>query len=221
MAIEGAVNNVIVTIEKRMIADLYNAIRMANMTPEGHVNPADYVNIIGTVVALPRSVCKRPDYAGFSTKDLRVGDTIIFSYQVVFSMDEGENGEAVHTNAFFYEGKEYWKVDVQQIFAAIRGNEIIMINGYVMLQEVHAPSQIILLSDESKKMVRASKSFLSHIGNNLDGKKNVRAAQGDTVYIDFRKAQHYKIGERPIAIVRQKDIYAVEVGGYNPMKLIN
>jgi co-chaperonin GroES (HSP10) len=221
MAIEAAVNKVIVTIEKKMIADLYNAIRMANINNGSQINAADYVSITGTVVSVPRSICKRLDYKGYSTKELKVGDILIFSYRVVFNMLEGEDGEAVHENAFCYEGKEYWLCDIQEVFGYIRNGQIHMVNGYCMLQEVQAPSNIILLSDESKQMLRASKSFLSYIGENMEGSQKIDVAQGDSVYVDFRKVQHYKIGERPIAVVRQKDIYAKEVGGYNPMKLIN
>ncbi len=221
MAIEGAVNNLIVKIEKKMIADLYNVIRMAALNPGVQINPADYVTITGEVVALPRSICKRMDYKGYTTKGIKVGDTVIFSYQVVFTMTEGEDGQAVHTNAFMYEGKEYWLCDITNVFAYIRNNEIHMVNGYCMLQEVQPPSQIVLLSDDSKKLVRASKSVLSYIGTPLDGKKGISVEQCDSVHVDFRKVQHYKVGERPIAIVRQKDIYAKEIGNYNPMKLIN
>ena len=229
MAIEGAVNNVIVTMKRRTVADLYNVIKMANMNPGHQINPADYVNIVGQVVGLPRSVCKRMDYKGFSTKDIRVGDTVIFSYLVVYSFNEGENGEAVHSNAFMYAGKEYWNVDIQNVFAVIRDGQIIMVNGYCMLQDVAPPTQIILLSDETKKVVQASKSFLSYIGNNLEGQKSIAAASGDDVYVDHRRVQHYKLFvetdtgqvEKPFAICRQKDIYGKKLGGYNPMNLIN
>jgi co-chaperonin GroES (HSP10) len=211
MAIHATVNNLIVTIEKRMIADLYNAIRMANIDAGSQVNPADYVTITGKVVSIPKSVCKRIDYKGFTTDGIQVGDTLIFSYQVVFTMKEGEDGQAVHENAFSYDGKEYWLCDITNVFAYIRDNQIHMVNGYCMLQEVQPPSKIILLSNEAKQMVRASQSLLSHIGTPLQGKKSIQAVQGDDVYVDFRKVQHYRVKDTPIAIVRQKDILAKEI----------
>jgi len=116
MALTSATNHVIVTIDTKYIADLYNMIRRAALNPGSQINPADYVQITGQVVSAPKSICGKVDYKGFTTKNIQVGDTAIFSYRVVFTFDEAADGSATHKNAFMYRGKEYWKVDIQDLF---------------------------------------------------------------------------------------------------------
>ena len=77
-------------------------IAMANLHPGTTVNPADYVNIVGEVVAVPRSVKKSRDYKGFTPKDIQVGDQAIVSYAVIYSLEELSNGKTKYLNQLNY-----------------------------------------------------------------------------------------------------------------------
>src|SRR6185295_4251198 len=92
------------------------------------INPADMVNIVGEIAALPKVIMEdAPGYKGFSTRDMRVGDTAIFRYDVIHSYSSDNTR---FKNMFWYRGKEYWAADIQKIFAIIMHGEIVMVNGY-------------------------------------------------------------------------------------------
>lgn len=207
-------NNVLVAIDQKFIAEVTNAIRMANLNNGSQINPADFVQIIGTIVSVPKMISERHDYKGFSVKDLKVGDKAIFSYTVIFSFIEGEDGNATYKNVFWYKGKDYWKVDIQSLYAVIRDGNIIMVNGYCMVQDWSAPSAIILPNSEKKKL-RASTAVLTQINNNLQGQQRIEAQAGDIVHYNPSKLIEYSINGKKFGILRQKDILAIEVGDYS------
>jgi co-chaperonin GroES (HSP10) len=216
--IVSPVSNVIVKIDTKHIANLSNMIRIANLNPQSQINPADYVNVIGEVISVPKLISKRHDYIGFSSKDIQKGDKAIFSYAVIFSFTENENGTATYKNLFWYKGQEYWKVDIQNLYAVIRNGQIIMVNGYCMVEEMSEPSAIIL-SQSMKKIIRASTATLTNIGNNLEGTPNIEAKAGDTVHYNPAKLIQYQVNGKKFGILQQKHICGVEVGLYGDVIL--
>lgn len=216
MALTSATNHVIVTIDTKYISDLYNMIRRAALNPGSQINPADYVQITGQVVSAPKSICGRADYKGFTTKNIQVGDTAIFSYRVVFTFDEAADGSATHKNAFMYRGKEYWKVDIQDLFAVIRDGNMIMQNGYCMVQGMTAPP-VLIMPVHTKRAVNVASATITHVGDNLSGVKPIHARNGDTVFYNPSKLQQYRINGKEFGILRQKDILAFSVADYNPL----
>lgn len=207
-------NNVLVTIDSKFTQNVTNAIRMANLNPNVQINPADYCQIIGDIVSVPRGTSKRIDYSGYSLDGIRVGDVGIFSYTVVYSFIELGNNEATYKNCFWYKGKDYWKVDIQSLYGVIRGKEIIMMNGYCMIENLEPESPIVLL-EKDKKNNRAQSATLTHIGKNLTGMKQIEAQVGDTVFFNPSKAVKYNIGDKHFAIIRQRDILGHEIGAYS------
>jgi co-chaperonin GroES (HSP10) len=184
-------------------------IAMANLNPGSQVNPADYVNIVGEVVAVPRSVKKRMDYKGFSPKDIQVGDQAIFSYQVIYNLEELLNGKFKYLNQLNYKKNEVFLADITNIFAVIRDGQIIMVNGYVMLQNISEPSKLIIVSQKKVTPNAVSATVLA-IGNPLTNQKPIDVQANDKVLLDFRKVQHYQINDQKFGIVQQNHIYAVE-----------
>ncbi len=206
-------NNVIVTIPEKYIANLSNMIRMANLNYGSQINPADFVNIIGEVVSVPKLISKRHDYIGFTAKDIRKGDKAIFSYAVIFTFTEKEDNTATYRNMFWYKGLEYWQVDIQNLYAVIRNGKIIMVNGYCMVEEMSEPSMIVLPAS-MQKLIRASTATLTQIGNNLEGVPKIEAQVGDIVHYNPAKLVKYEIKGKTFGILRQKDICGVEIGDY-------
>lgn len=207
--IKPAINNIIVKIDVKYLENFYNMVRAANIVHGSQINPADYVNIIGEIISIPKIICDRRDYKGFSTKDMLVGDSAIFRYDVVFDFEELEDGTSKFKNLFWFQGKEYWMVDIQKIFAVIRKNEIIMVNGYCMIENMSKPQNIIL-PPHLKKNVNAGEAILTHIGNNLINSNNLKIKQGTSVFYNPLLVQEYKIKDKKFGIIRQKDILGVK-----------
>ena len=107
-----------------------------------------------------------------------------------------------------YKDKEYWSVDIQKVFAVIRNREIIMVNGYCMLENIKLSSKIIL-PPYLKKNVNASSATLTQIGNNLSHLNKININPGAEVFYNPMIAQEYKIKDKKFAIIRQKDILGI------------
>ena len=83
--IQSVQNNLVITMATKYIRNISDIMKRANIQNISSVSPTDMVQIIGKVESIPKRVttCKR-DYKGFSTKDLQVGDTLLFRYDVVY-----------------------------------------------------------------------------------------------------------------------------------------
>jgi len=200
---------VILKVKSKFTQNFDKMIAMANLYQGSQVNPADYVNIVGEVVAVPRSVKKRMDYDGFSPKDIQVGDQAIFSYEVIYNLEELQNGKFAYKNQLNYKKDEVFLADITNIFAVIRDEEIIMVNGYVMLQDISEPSKLILVT-EKRVTPNAVSATVVAIGNPLTNQKPIDVQANEKVLLDFRKVQHYQINDQKFGIVQQRHIYAVE-----------
>jgi len=200
---------VILKVKSKFTQNFDKMIAMANIYQGSQVNPADYVNIVGEVVAVPRSVKKRMDYEGFSPKDIQVGDQAIFSYEVIYNLEELQNGKFSYKNQLNYKKDEVFLADITNIFAVIRDEEIIMVNGYVMLQDISEPSKLILVT-QKRVTPNAVSATVVAIGNPLANQKPIDVQTNEKVLLDFRKVQHYQINDQKFGIVQQRHIYAVE-----------
>lgn len=209
MAFKSGTTNVIVKVKSKFTQTFDKMIAMANLYQGSQVNPADYVNIVGEVVAVPRSVKKRMDYEGFSPKDIQVGDQAIFSYQVIYNLEELLNGKFKYLNQLNYKKDEVFLADITNIFAVIRDEEIIMVNGYVMLQDISEPSKLILVT-QKRVTPNAVSATVVAIGNPLTNQKPIDVQPTERVLLDFRKIQHYQINDKKFGIVQQRHIYGVE-----------
>lgn len=207
------INDLIISIEQKYIQNLNNAIVRANINHGSQINAANYVNVIGKIESVPVEVSKVRGFEGFSLKDIQVGDTAIFRYDVVHNFEELENGASKFRNLVFYKGKEYWKARIDQLFAVIRNESIKMVNGYVMVESVAPKSPIIMLR-HNKKEITATTATLTQIGNNLTTDKRIDAFPGDTVYFNPNKLQEYEVKGKKFGILRQSDILGCKVSRY-------
>lgn len=199
----------LIRVKSKFTQHFDKMIAMANLHQGTQVNPADYVNIVGEVVAVPRSVNKRMDFEGFSPKDIQVGDQAIFSYSVIYNLEELPDGKFKYLNQLNYKKDELFRADITQIFAVIRDGEIIMVNGYVMLTDISEPSKLVLVTTKKVNPTAVS-ATIAVIGNPLTNKKPIDVNVGERVLLDHRKIQQYQIKEQKFGIVQQRHIYAVE-----------
>ena len=207
--IQSGSTYVLLKVNSKFTAHFEKMIAMANLYEGTKINPADFVNIVGEVVAVPRSVAKRHDLKGFSPADIRVGDQAIFSYQVIYDLEEMPNGQFKFRNELNYKRNGVFRAQLSHIFAVIRDEQIIMVNGYVMLQEISQPSQLVLVT--AKRMTpNAVSATVVAIGNPLTVHRPIEVNMGERVFLDHRKIQHYEINDQKFGIVQQRHIYAVE-----------
>lgn len=213
--LQAAYNNLVISIETTHIASVANAIKMANINKTSQINPADYVQVIGKIISLPKKITTwKRDYVGFSTKDMKVGDTVIIRYDVVWQFEEVGDGTARFRNNIYYNNVDYWLCDIQKVFAVIRNGKIRMVNGYCMIEEMSKPSLIVMPTQTTKRQVNSSTATLTHISNNLTHLKRVDAEVGDIVYFNPTKVQEYKIKGKAFGILRQEDLLGRSTANY-------
>lgn len=205
-------NMVYVTVTTKWVSQITNIMRLSQIMNDSSIDANDVVQIVGQVVSLPKKISNRIDFIGFSTKDIKEGDIVIFASSVINDVELiGDDEEAVphYKNMFYYRGVEYFAVDIRKIFGVIRNNEIIMINGYTMC-DIYEDSKIII-PQHLRKIKKAAKTTMLYIGNSLTSKEPITAQSGDTVYFNNAKAAKYKLGNKKFCIIPQNHILGREV----------
>jgi len=203
--LQSPFNNLLLKIGDTFVKQYGAVARTSAMYSQASdINSADMVNIVGEIIALPKTVIEGQNgwLRGFSIKDMQVGDTAIFRYDLIH---EFTNDSQRFRNAFWYRGKEYWSGKIDKIFAVIRQGQIIMVNGYCMVEDYNNPMNIILPAN-MKNIDGLGWATLTGIGNNLTHLKSIDAKEGDTVFFDPRKLQKYEIGKKKFGIITQTHI---------------
>lgn len=217
--IQSPSDNVIVLPKTKFISNFTDIIKNAQIYANTALGQSDMVNIIGEVISLPLSISKTRDLEGFSTKDIRVGDTAIFSYQVIFdTVQKGELEEPIYKNLLSYNANEYFTANIRNIYGVIRDGKIIMINGYVMIAPFEEPK--IVLSAEQKRIRGTIKSQVMYIGNPKENLKAIHAQAGDFVYFNPKLVQKYQINGKPFCIIQQHQILGKSERNDNYLEII-
>lgn len=208
--IQSPINNVIVKVKTKYIGNISKILQLSAIQNGSSVDSVDLVNIMGEVVSLPRTISDKIGYKGFSTKDIQVGDTAIFSYNVIhdFVIPE-EDADPVYRNRFMYKNEEYFLADITKVFGVIRDGEIIMINGYVMSSEFSDSNFVLPAS--LKKIKKAAETNVMHIGYPKLEESNIDIESGDKIYFNSMTAQKYQINQKPFSIIQQNKIFGKEV----------
>ena len=207
---QSQVNNVIVKVKTKYIGNISKILQLSAIQNGSSVDSVDLVNIMGEIVSLPRTISDKIGYKGFSTKDLQVGDTAIFSYNVIHDfVIPAEDADPIYRNRLMYEGEEYFLADITRIFGVIRNEEIIMVNGYVMASEFSESS--LVLPASLKKIKKAAETDVMHIGFPKLQEENINVIQGDRIYFNSMTAQKYQINQKPFSIIQQNKIFGKEV----------
>lgn len=205
--IQSLENNIIISVTTKYVSNITDIMKTSAIEHGSSVDPANVVNIIGTVVSLPKTISKK-GYEGFSKKDIKVGDTAIFRYDLIYDFIElGQGIEPIYKNRVWYNGEEYWNCDIKKVFGVIRKGEIKMVNGYVMLFD-YETFKIILPAHMSRKARGAQQSIVMHIGKPLANKYGIQAKMGDAVFFNPNKAALYQIKGKPFRIIQQDKILA-------------
>jgi co-chaperonin GroES (HSP10) len=198
-------NKVIVEVTQKYIGNISNILKIASIENNSSVDPVELVNIVGKVVSLPTTVTDRLGYEGFSTDVMKVGDTIIFSYQVIYDIvQKEEDAEPDFKNIIRVNGKEYFSADITQIFGIVYPDGIKMINGYVMATPF--VEKKIIISAKSKQVKGTTFSHVMHIGSPRKNMVGIDVSQGDTIKYNPMIAQKYQINNKPFVILQQHHI---------------
>lgn len=209
--IQSPINDVIVTIDKTgQFVDKKGEIHIAV-----NYDPTEHVTILGQVHSLPRYIVQdRPDFVGYSTQDMQEGDQVVMRYDVCseYALIKGqpENDTPRYRHHFLYRGQSYWRASILACFAVIRDYEIIMLNGYMMI-ELPPPPPKIFLPNHLRSLRKTVGALVMHIGNPLTNKEHIGAVPGDTVYFNPRIMQVYQIGGKPFGIIKQSHVCGVEI----------
>ena len=213
--IQAPTNKVIVHPKTKYIKHISDLMKRSSIQNGATVDPSDVVNIIGEIVSLPMQISDNRDYEGYTTENLQVGDMAIFSFKVIYDLIiKQENGEPVYKNLIKYNGNEYFSCDIRNLFGVIRGEDIVMVNGYVMATEFDQDK--IIISQTIKTAKKTKSSQIMHIGNNKGHLKKISANQGDTIFFDGSKVQHYEINNKKFIILQQEKILGVDASNYLP-----
>ncbi len=203
--ITSAENKIMVKVKTKYIKNMTDLLKRSAIQNNTSIDPSDYVNIIGEVVSIPKRISNTRDYKGYSTKDIQVGDTAIFSSNVIYDLIiKDPEADPVYKNLITYKSEEYWVADITKVFGVIRNGEIIMINGYVMATPF--VKSAIYIPAAQKKAKSSVTSEVLHIGNSLETQLPVNVKQGDTIYFNPLKATNYQINDKHFIILTQAHI---------------
>lgn len=203
--IQSPSDKIIVTITSKYIKDFGSLTKRLAIADGTSVHLEDFAQVVGTVVSLPKEISQKNREAGYSMDEIRVGDQVIFAFNVVFDFyQKTPDGEPIWRNRMSYKAKDYWLADITKIFAIIRGNEIIMINGFVMAMP-YAEDRIF--TQPGTKKSRFSKSSdVMHIGNPRTHLPKINVQPGDIIYYNPKKTQKYQINDKPFIILTQQQV---------------
>lgn len=208
-------NKVVVKVKTKWVGNFTNILKAAGVSHVSSVVPEDMVNNIGIVVSVPKAITtNRRDYKGYSTADIKPGDTIIMSTGVIFDFESTKpEEEPRYKNLVTYRAEEYWLADIQYIYATIRDGKIRMQNGYVMVEEIEK-KPILILPHHLRKRLRTASARVSYIGKPLTHLPRIDADHGDMVYYNPNKIVLQQVNEKPFGILRQDHILGKSIPEY-------
>lgn len=208
--LKAPINKVVLKFKTKYIKYISDTMRRASIQQNASVDPVDLVNIVGEVVGLPAHITTDiHEYEGYSAKDIKIGDTAIVSYQVIYSFHQTEpDEEPKYKNQVMIGAEEYFMCGIKNVYAVIRNDEVIMVNGNCMIEDIVPPSLLKLPQYLTKKL-NVSSGVLTGINNNLEHLPKINADKGNTVYFNFNKLQQYEINEKKFGIIKQSEILGV------------
>lgn len=202
--IQAPHNNIIVKVKSKYTDSVSKIRQLSSIQNLSSVDPSDLVNIRGEVVSIPKSIINERDYEGYSLNNIKVGDNAIFSYKVIFDLDATHTDVPVFKNRIWYKGEEFFLCDIRNLFAVGRGEEIIMLNGYVMTTEFEESK--IVLPQYMRRIKGCVKAQVIHIGESKTNTNLVKIYQNDTVCFNPFIAQKYQIKDKKFCIISQNHI---------------
>ena len=210
--LQSVQNNVFVKVDHKYIGNISNLMRIASIQNGASVDPSQFVNIMGTVVSIPKSISGKREDNGFTTENIKIGDTAIFSYIVIYDLImEEEDADPIYKNRVWLDAKELFAVDIKNLFAVIRDGEIIMLNGYVMTTDFEESK--IIIPAHMRRLKKSAKCEVISIGEPKQGEPKLDISRGDEVYFNPLIAQKYQISGKKFCIITQKQVFGKKIVG--------
>ena len=204
--IQSPQDNILVTVKSKYTKDFTSLTKRFALENATTVHLEDLVSICGTVYSLPKSLSQEKIDRGFSMDNIQVGDELIFSFNVIYDFFQKEpEGEMFYKNRLNYNGKDYWAADISKIFAVIRNDEIIMLNGYVMAMPFS--EDLIITQDYVKSTRKCKFSRVIHIGEPRTNQPKIEVSQDDQIYYNPKKVTKYEINRKPFIILTQQQVF--------------
>jgi len=206
--IQSPESKLIVKVKSKYISNFSDIMRIASLENNTSVHLEDLVNITAEVVSLPRTISKQKHYEGFSTKDIKVGDTIIMSFAVIYDHIVKDAYEApLYKNLIKYKGDEFWSADIRLIFGVIKEDEVQMVNGYIMAT-LYLEDKIFI-QQTSQKDKKSKVSEIMHCGNPKTNSIKQNFKQGDNIHFNPMKTQKYQINGKHFIILQQDKVLGI------------
>lgn len=201
-------NNCFVTIEKKFhdSTTFESGITLYHDTT---FHPEEHAMLRGQIVSLPTGVQIRADYEGMTLDGLQPGDDILMRYDVVFAYsDQPDRSTPLYKNMLWLDGEEYWRVDIQKIFAVVRDGMYHMLNGYVMVEQYieERSHSFLIIPKAYRKIPAATIMVIRHIGEPAAGLRPVALKAGDRIVCMPGVAQPYRINDDKFWILKQSHI---------------
>ena len=156
-----------------------------------YFRPEYYAQTNGVVTSIPLYM---------EDMDVTTGDTIYFSYQVVEDKEQRDRDTDIHKNLLFYQGKKSWLVKSEYIYFRVRGDELKMLNGYVLLDMIEKEIKSTLIIPDYLKKVK------------LVGHARVVSSatlkKGEVILFDKRFVETYELFGKEYYILNENRILA-------------
>ena len=153
-------------------------------------HPENYAQTHGVVATVPLK----------NDLDVKQGDEIYFSYQVVEDKIQRDRDTDVHKNMIFYNGTKSWMVDTSLVYFRVRNDQIGMLNKYALvdLVEIEQKSTIIIPDYLKKVKLLGQASVIASA--NLEA--------GEEILFDKRFIETYELFGREYYILHEERILA-------------
>ena len=105
--------------------------------------PEEHATLEGKVVSIP--IRTNSDGYRKIIGSVEIGNKIFFSYAVIFNYKlQPEDDTPIYKNLIIYEGKEYWKVNIDEIFFKSINGKVIMITDNVLVNPISEESGVVV-----------------------------------------------------------------------------
>lgn len=182
-----------------------------HVDPSWH--PEEWAMLEAEIHTVPDYIIKRFDYEHIRFS-LKPGDIVLIRYDVVFAYNhQPDRDSPIHKNVLFHfneqtqEYEEYWRCDMQKVFAKVDGDEYVMQNEYIMV-EPYSPFDLGGLGGRlwTPAFVEA-KQYEDRATVLSINEPDLPITKGDKVIFRPRVAQKYRIDQKVFWIISRRHLH--------------
>jgi co-chaperonin GroES (HSP10) len=195
--IQAAQNFILAEIEKKF------QDQEGNLFVDTTWHPEEYATLEGIVISAP-SRTESDNYRKV-VGSVKNGDRIFFSYGVIFDYKlQPDNDTPIYKNLIIHEGKEYWKVEIGEVFCKVNTDgSLEMVTDNILLEPV-APEKTEIEGLEIIQNKESNSGIVKAMPKNINLSCNVR----DEVCFEPRFVQKYNIFGKEHFIIPSRRIIA-------------